>query len=275
MLGLIYVLIAMGLTLIFSILGLINFAHGEFYMLGGFALYWFFGQFGLNYWLGLVIGMILVGAFGMVTERFIFRPLRRDLLQACLASVGISIVLQTGALIAFGQLDKAVPSQITTILHAGTINVPLEKMVVVLGSALLTVALMFFIYRTKMGQALQAVSQDSEAAALQGINVDRMNAMGFAIGCALAAAAGGLISPVFYISPYMGITPTLKAFIVVIMGGLGSIPGAIIAGFFLAFLEQFSITMLGYVGNIFGFVMLMIVMTFRPQGFMGREFRVH
>ena len=96
-------LIAMGLTLIFSIMSLINFAHGEFYMLGGFALYWFFGQFGVNYWLSLVIGMILVGLFGILTERFIFRPLRKDMLQACLASVGVSIVLQTGALAGFGQ----------------------------------------------------------------------------------------------------------------------------------------------------------------------------
>jgi branched-chain amino acid transport system permease protein len=274
-LSLIYVLMAMGLTLVFSIMRMINFAHGELYMLGGFSVYFIFSQWGINYWLAVLIGVFLVGVLGLVLERAIFRPLRHDLLAACLASLGVGIMLQTSALLAFGERDKDVPTVFKGVIQISGVYLSKERLAVVLASAVVAVSLIIFINRFRLGQALQAVAQNPDGAALQGINVNRMNAFGFAIACGLAAAAGGIISPMVYVTPYMGATPVLKAFIVVIMGGLGSIPGAVLAGFVLGFIEQFTLTFFGYVGNLFGFVIVMLVLMFRPRGFLGREFRVH
>jgi branched-chain amino acid transport system permease protein len=266
---------AIGLTLVFSIMRMINFAHGELYMLGGFSVYFIFSQWGINYWLAVLIGVFLVSVVGLVLERAIFRPLRHDLLAACLASLGVGIILQTATLLAFGERDKDVPTVFKGVIEISGIYLSIERLAVVVASAVVAVGLIIFINRFRLGQALQAVAQNPDAAALQGINVNRMNALGFAIACGLAAAAGGIISPMVYVTPYMGVTPVLKAFIVVIMGGLGSIPGAVLAGFVLGFIEQFTLTYLGYVGNLFGFVIVMLVLMFRPTGFLGREFRVH
>lgn len=274
-LSLIYILIAMGLTLVFSIMRMINFAHSELYMLGGFSVYFLFGQWGIYYWLAVFVGALLVAVVGVFLEWAIFRPLRHDLLAACLASLGIGIMLQTGALLAFGERDKDVATVYKGIIEVSGVYFPLERLIIVVASALLALALIIFINKFRLGQALQAVAQNPDAAALVGINVNRMNGFGFAVASGLAAAAGGIISPLVYVTPYMGATPLLKAFIVVIMGGLGSIPGAVLAGFVLGFIEQFSLTLLGYVGNIFGFLIVMVLLVFRPRGFLGREFRVH
>ncbi len=274
-LSLIYILIAMGLTLVFSIMRMINFAHGELYMLGAFAVYFIYGQWGINYWVAMIIGILLVSFLGYLLEQGIFRPLKDDLLAACLASLGVGIMLQTTALLSFGELDKAVPTVFKGVIDISGTYISLESLVVVLVSAGVAGGLMVFINKSKIGWALQAVAQNPDAAALTGINVKRMNTVGFIIACALAALAGGVISPLVVVTPYMGVTPVTKAFIVVIMGGLGSIPGAVLAGFVLGFIEQFTLTLLGYIGNIFGFIILMLVLLFRPRGFLGREFRVH
>ena len=274
-LSLIYILMAMGLTLVFSIMRMINFAHSELYMLGGFSVYFLFGQWGIFYWVAVFLGVLIVSIFGVFLERAIFRPLRQDLLAACLASLGVGIMLQTGALLVFGERDKDVTTVYEGVMEVSGIYFPLERLAIVVASALLALGLIIFVKRFRLGQALEAVAQNPEAAALMGINVNRMNGFGFAIASGLAAAAGGIISPLVYVTPYMGATPMLKAFIVVIMGGLGSIPGAVLAGFVLGFVEQFTLTLLGYVGNIFGFLIVMILLIFRPTGFLGREFRVH
>ena len=274
LLSLVYMLMSTGLTLVFSVMGLINFAHGELYMLGGFAIYSIFGLLGFNYWVALIIGIVFVGLIGVLLERAIFRPLRKNLVQACLASLGVGLILQTVTMLIFGAQDRAVGNIFKGVFEVSGVFIPIEKLVIVLASALIAGALIIFVNYSQIGLALQAVAQDDEAAALQGINVDRMNAIGFAIGCGLAAAAGGLISPLFYVSPYMGMAPVLKAFIVTIMGGLGSIPGAVLASFVLGFIEQFSLTLIGYIGNIIGFIIVMILLLFRPRGFLGHEFRV-
>jgi branched-chain amino acid transport system permease protein len=271
LLSLIYMLMAIGLTLVFGIMNLINFAHGTLYMMGGFAVYLFFERLGINYGLAIIIGIVFVGFFGVLLERAIFRPLRKDLLQGCLASLGVALILETSALLIFGELDKNVTTIFKGVIEVSGVFIPMQKMVIALVSAIVAAVLVIFIKYFRTGQALQAVAQDAEAAALQGINVRWMNAAGFAIGCSLAAAAGGLIAPLFFVSPYMGMVPLLKAFMVIIMGGLGSIPGAVLASFILGFIEQFSLTLVGYIGNVFGFIIIMILLLFRPKGLLGRE----
>ncbi len=275
MLSLVYILMSLGLTLVFSIMRMINFAHGELYMLGGLSVYYLYGQLGLNYWVGILGAIVLMFFFGLLLERIIFRPLRHDMLAACLASLGVGMMLQTGALLLFGEEEKAVPSLVKGTFQLGSVSISNERLLIVLVSVAITFSLILFIKKSKTGQVLQAVAQNPESASLQGINVTRMTAVGFGIACALAATAGGIISPLVYVSPYMGVEPVLKAFIVVIMGGLGSLVGAVIAGFVLGFVEQFSLTIFGFVGHIFGFIIIMVLLLFRPRGFMGRDFKVH
>lgn len=266
---------AMGLTLVFGTMQMINFAHGELYMLGGFTVYFIFGRLGVNYWIAVFISILIISFIGIFLEWAIFRPLRGDLLAACLSSLGVGIILQAAALLTFGETDKAVPQVFKGVINLSGVYLSVERLVVVLASAMVATSLLVFINKFKFGQALLAVAQNPDAAALSGINVRRMTTFGFAIACGLAATAGGIISPLVYVTPYMGVAPLLKAFIVVIIGGLGSIPGAIIAGFVLGFIEQYTLTLLGYVGNIIGFVIVMLILLFKPTGFLGREFNVH
>ncbi|RJR16942.1 MAG: branched-chain amino acid ABC transporter permease [Desulfobacteraceae bacterium] len=274
-LSLVYILMSLGLTLVFSIMRMINFAHGELYMLGGLSVYYIYGRLGLNYWVGILGAVVIMFFFGLLLERTIFRPLRHDMLAACLASLGVGMMLQTGALLFFGEEEKAVPPVVTGTFQLGNVSISNERLLIVLVSVAITLALILFIKKSKTGRVLQAVAQNPEAASLQGINVTRMTAVGFGIACALAATAGGIIAPLVYVSPYMGVEPVLKAFIVVIMGGLGSLVGAVIAGFVLGFVEQFSLTMFGFVGHIFGFIIIMVLLLFRPRGFLGKDFKVH
>jgi branched-chain amino acid transport system permease protein len=277
-LSLIYVLMALGLSLVFSIMSMINFAHGEIYMLGAFAVYYFFDQWHLGY-VWALIGSMVVGAIaGLFLERLIFRPLRGRpgfILASCLASLGVGYMLASAAQIVFGEKDKAVATPVSGVLKLGTVFFSYEKLLVVVTGLVLTIGLILVIRYSKLGHALQAIAQDRDAAALMGININRLNAIGFALASALAGAAGGLIAPIFFISPYMGDDVVLKAFIIVILGGLGSLPGAVLAGFILGFVESFGLTLIGYAANIIGFAIVIIFLIFRSRGLLGREFRVH
>ena len=268
-------LVAMGLTLILSIMSMINFAHGELYMFGGFGVYVILQRFGYNYWLGVLVGVLIAVLAGVLLERTVFRPLRKELLPASFAALGVGLILQTVALMIFGPLDKDVATVFPGVINISGVFIPMEKLVIVLGSLAVIGAIIVFVNYFRAGQALQAVAQDSEAAALMGININRINALGFGIGCGLAAIAGGLIAPLYYVSPYMGMAPLLKAFNVIIIGGLGSIPGAVLGSFLLGFIDQFSLTYMGYVGNLFGFLLIMVFLLFRPTGLLGRELRMH
>lgn len=275
LLSMIYMLVAIGLTLILSIMNLINFAHGELYMLGSFSVYVIYGRFGYNYWLGVMAGVLVAALMGMLLERMVFRPLRKELLPASFAALGVGLILQTASLMVFGPLEKDVATVFPSVINISGVFIPMEKLVIFVAALVVAGMIIIFVNHFRAGQALQAVAQDPEAAALMGIDINRINALGFSIGCGLAAVAGGLIAPLYYVSPYMGMTPLLKAFSVIIIGGLGSIPGAVLASFILGFIDQFSLTFMGYVGNVFGFLLIMLVLLLRPTGLLGRELRTH
>jgi len=277
-LSLIYVLMALGLTLVFSIMSMINFAHGEIYMLGAFAVYYLFDQWHFSYVWALIASMVLSAIAGLFLERFIFRPLRGKpgfILASCLASLGVGLMIASAAQLVFGEKDNDVSTVVSGVLKLGTVVFSYEKLLVVVIGIVLTIALILLIRYSKLGHALQAIAQDRDAAALMGININRLNAIGFALASALAGAAGGLIAPLFFISPYMGDDVVLKAFIIVILGGLGSLPGAVLAGFILGFVDSFGLTLIGYSANIIGFSIVIIFLIFRHRGLLGREFRVH
>jgi branched-chain amino acid transport system permease protein len=269
-LAMVYVLVALGLTLIFSILEIINFAHGEFYMLGGYVTYYAYALFGLNYFATLGLAILTVGLAGVVAERLIFRDLRGKALNAFIVSLGLLWVMQAGAQLSFGVLDKPVPSAFSGIVRVLGLIISVERLVVTLCAVVLIVALYIFLRLSRPGRAMRAVAQDADAAALQGVNIEAVSALGFGVGCALAGGAGGLLAPVFAVSPAMGALPVVKAFIIIIVGGMGSLPGAVLGGLLLGGVEGLGSLFMGSAAvNILGFLMVIVVLLVRPRGLVG------
>jgi branched-chain amino acid transport system permease protein len=266
----VYVLVALGLTLIFSILEIINFAHGEFYMLGGYVTYYVYALFGLHYFATLVLAILTVGVAGVVAERLIFHDLRGKALNAFIVSLGLLWVMQAGAQLAFGVLDKPVPSAFSGVVRLFGLVMSVERVVVTVSAIVLIVALYLFLRFSRPGRAMRAVAQDPDAAALQGVNIDMVSALGFGVGCALAGGAGGLLAPLFAVSPAMGALPVVKAFIIIIVGGMGSLPGAVLGGLLLGGVEGLGALFMGSAAvNILGFVMVIVVLLVRPRGLVG------
>ena len=269
-LAMVYVLVALGLTLIFSILEIINFAHGEFYMLGGYVTYYAFAVFGLNYFATLGFAILAVGLAGVVAERLIFRYLRGKTLNAFIVSLGLLWVMQASAQLSFGVLDKPVPSAFSGIVRAFGLVISVERLVVSLSAIVLIAALYLSLRWSRPGRAMRAVAQDADAAALQGVDIELVSALGFGIGCALAGGAGGLLAPVFAVSPAMGALPVVKAFIIIIIGGMGSLPGAVVGGLLLGSVEGLGSLFMGSAAvSVLGFLVVILVLLVRPRGLFG------
>jgi branched-chain amino acid transport system permease protein len=265
-----YVLVALGLTLIFSILEIINFAHGEFYMLGAFVTYLIFTAGSVPYLVALLAAIVLVGLAGLVAERLVFRHLRGKTLNAFIVSLGLLWVLQAAAHVTFGIQDKSVPSAFSGILRLGGIIISVERLAVTVAAAALIVALYAFLEFTRTGRAMRATAQDADGAALQGVNVELVSGLGFALGCALAGGAGALLAPVFSVSPTMGALPVVKAFIIIIVGGMGSLPGAVLGGLLLGAVEGVGTLFLSSAAvNMLGFLMVIAILLLRPRGLFG------
>lgn len=269
MLGLTYVLIASGFSLIYGIMRLLNFAHGEFYMLGAFATYLLSEHLGLDYFTALILSMIIIAILGMLVYRFFFRPFRDQHDPSLVIALGIAMLIGGLALLIFGEKDKSVSPVFSGVIQILGATLSVERMVVIFSAILLMTALTLFIKFSKTGQAMRAVAQDREAAALQGIGVDSTFMLCMGISSALAGAAGALLAPLFFVNPFLGMHAVLKALVVVVIGGLGSIPGAIAGGLLLGFVESFGNTFWGDITEMLGFVMVMLVLLFRPQGLFG------
>jgi len=269
MLGLTYVLIASGFSLIYGIMRLLNFAHGEFYMLGAFATYLLCEHLGVNYFAALILSMILIAALGVLVYRFFFRPFRDEHDPSLVIALGIAMLIGGLGLLIFGEKDKSVSPAFSGVIKVFGATLSQERMVVIFMAIVLMSGLSLYIKFSKTGQAMRAVAQDREAAALQGIGVDSTFTLCMAISSALAGAAGALLAPLFFVNPFLGMHAVLKALVVVVIGGLGSIPGAVAGGLLLGFVESFGNTFLGDITEILGFIMVMIVLLFRPQGLFG------
>ena len=269
MLGLTYVLIASGFSLIYGIMRLLNFAHGEFYMLGAFATYLLCERLRVNYFAAMVLSMIIIAVLGILVYRFFYRPFRDQHDPSLVIALGIAMLIGGLALLVFGEKDKSISPVFSGVIKVLGATLSMERIVVIIMAVILMAALTFYIKFSKTGQAMRAVAQDREAAALQGIGVDSTFTLCMAISSALAGAAGALLAPLFFVNPFLGMHAVLKALVVVVIGGLGSIPGAIAGGLLLGFVESFGNTFLGDITEILGFVMVMLVLLFRPQGLFG------
>lgn len=269
--GSFYVLMALGFTLIFGIMRLVNFAHGEFYMLGAFVVYHLYGRLGVNFFLALVAAAVTVAVLGAIVERVIFVPLRARELSMLMSALGLQIALQGVMAVVEGAEALSLPAPVSGVYRSAWLVFPYDRLLVVAVAVVVLALFYVFVTWSKVGQALRAVAQDGEAALMQGIPVNRIYTLAFAIGCALAAIAGAVIAPVFSLHVYMGQAAILKAFVVVILGGLGSVPGAVVGGLVLGVTESLFASLFGaLMADMLGFLLIMVILLWRPFGLLGR-----
>ncbi len=272
-LGLMYALIAIGLTLIFGIMRIIQYAHGEFYMLGAYVLYYWSSVLKLPYWLGILVSAGTIFVIGALLQLLLFRPLHgKNILYSLAVSMGLIFIISSGGLLTFGTVVKGIPSVVTGGVSVLGAFYTYERMVISIFSATLILALWFFLQRTTTGMAMRAVSEDPEVSSLQGINTRRIHWIAFGLGSALAAVAGCLMGTLLSIVPTMGFIATVKAFLIVILGGLGSVPGALIGGLIIGFIDSFVTTLISAdVAYIIGFVTIFVILVFKPSGLFGQQ----
>ena len=270
--GWIYVLVALGLTLVFGIMNIVQFAHGEIYMLGAYCSYFLIKLFGFSFWEALPITVIVIGLLGIVLEKLFFRPFRGRFELSIIVAVGLMVLLQTTAVVGFGTDTKSMPGIFPGVLSVSGVTLSWDRLLAIVVGIILVVALFLLIQRTKMGQAMVAVSQDPYAASLQGIDVNRISVIAMVIGCALAAIAGSLMGSIFSTSPFMGTSAITKGIAVIILGGLGSIPGAIAGGLILGLIDGLVPPLLSpTMAGIVGIGVIIIVLLFRPRGLFGHD----
>lgn len=270
-LGSIFALMAAGLTLVFGIMKVVNFAHGEIYVLGAFAFYHILKVPHMSYFPALVSCMIVIGIVGIFMERVFFRRLRGQELPCLILSLGLLLLIQGSNLLIFGESDKAVVSPFKGVLSFGGVTISAERIMIIIGSGAFFLALYYLIQKTRIGLAIRAVTQDSEVAALQGMDSNIIGNLGFGIGCMLAAGAASLLAPLYVIHPFLGTPVLIKAVVVMVIGGMGSIMGSILAGLLLGFVESFGYHFVGNITEMIGFGALIIILLIRPSGLLGRE----
>jgi branched-chain amino acid transport system permease protein len=276
--GVILALISSGLTLIFGIMNLVNFAHGELYMLGAYVFWFVYARNTIlaevhpliKYILGIIAAVVVVVIIGLFIEKFILRRFTGQFLPAAQTCIGLILILQTAALLIFGTRFVSVGSPFVGQLNLGGLTLSIDRLVVMLIGFALIIGLWAFLKMAKMGRAMRAVAQDVEAAALQGIDVGRISALAFALSAGLAAAAGALVTPLFYVDPWIGGSWLMLAFAVTVVGGTGSIPGALVASLIAGFIQSFGSAFLSPTvayAMIFGLMVIFLIV--RPKGIWG------
>jgi branched-chain amino acid transport system permease protein len=272
-----YALLGIGLTLIFGIMRVVNFTHGELYSFGAYAVFALAMVLGLNFFVALAVAVLGGIILGAAIELVLLRPMRgADIDTTMLVMIGAWIVMQNTEMLAWGGVAKAIVTPFPEVpLVIGPVSLSWLRLFVLAMALALIGATYLLINRTKLGKAMRATFQDADTAALMGVNINRIYTATFALGSGLAAAAGALLGPVFLAVPTMGDLAALKSFAIVILGGLGSITGAALGGFILAFAEELGA---GYVSSGYrdamGFIIIIIVLLFRPTGLFTRAERI-
>jgi branched-chain amino acid transport system permease protein len=270
-----YILAALGFAFLFNMLRILNFAHGAIYMIGGYIGYIFIIGLGFNNWIALVLATLIVAAFGVFLERFCFRPFVGDFNRTVMICVVIIVILQTTVNIMVGNKTMAIPSFAEGVLNAGPVLISYERIVTFAIGAILLGAIIWFVNRAKLGQQMQAIAQHRMGASLQGIDINRVSALAFALGCALAAIAGCMMGAYLRLSPYMGDLMLVKVLIIVMLAGAGSISGILIAGLILGALNAaLPVLIPGAGSDAIIIAVIVVLLLIRPQGFFGYEVEI-
>lgn len=269
-----YALIALGITLIFSIMNVLNFAHGQMFMIGGFAVYYVYGQYHWPFALGLVVAALGVGLIGIVFEALFFRRVRRIAKReenSMLLAVGTALLLENVALFAFGEKERGVPDVVEGVYRIGGAFLPAQRLLVLAMALVLIAGLLTFVQFTRPGRAMRALAQDREATLLMGVDVDRISMLGFGVGAGLAGLAGALLVTLSGVNSGIGATITTKAFIMIMIGGAGVVAGSIVGAVILGLTEAIGYAFLpGSVTYLLIFLTLILFLILRPQGLMGK-----
>jgi branched-chain amino acid transport system permease protein len=276
-LGAQYAMIALGLTLIFALMNVLNFAHGQMYVIGGFITYTFYGQLGIPFVFALLASCVTLAILGALIEKFLFGPVIKGSARdesTMLLAAGIAFLLDALILLVFGEKQRGVPKIVDGVFNWDwRIVMPYDRILVAVIAILSIVAFISFMQYSKTGRALRALAQDRVAAELMGVNVDRYSMVGFALGAMLAGLVGGLLVTITGVNLGMGGSTSIKAFMMVMIGGAGVISGAIAGGIILGFMEAAGLVLLASYGDITYlviFVSLMIFLAIRPNGLMGK-----
>ena len=275
-LGSIYALIALGYTMVSGIAKMLNFAHGDIIMVGGFTVFTAMSTEWCPVWLSVVIGIIVCTLLGVIVEKVAYKPLRNaSPLAVLITAIGVSYLLQNVALIIFGSAAQSFTSVVKNVapVTIGGVTISMETIISIVVSVIIMICLTFFINKTKAGKAMLAVSEDKGAAQLMGINVNSTISLTFAIGSALAGVASVLLCSSYpQISPYTGSMPGIKAFVAAVFGGIGSIPGAMIGGILLGVIENLSKAYISsQLSDAIVFLVLIVVLIVKPTGIMGKK----
>jgi len=271
-LGAIYALVALGFSLVYRTMGLVNFAHGNVVTVGAYLASTFYLSTKLPFVLAMAVAILLTGAIGLVIER-VLRPLEnKDFDLMLIGTIGFGIVLEALIIMIWGATGRAVPSPVPGApLDIFGVRIRTYDLVVLAIAAVATVLLVLFLSRTKRGAAMQAVAMDHEAATAVGIHVGRSNAIAFAIGAGLAALAGGLVGPLLYVNPALGGTLGIKGFAAAILGGFGSIPGAIVGGLAIGVLDSYTAGHFQGYSELVTFLVFTVIIMVRPTGIFGER----
>ena len=273
-LGSTYALMALGLNLIFGIMGILNFAHGQMYMLGTFVVYYIYGVHGSSYIVSLVLAVIILMIIGIFFERYLYRRVinyakRGDVIM--LLSMGTALLLENSGLLFFGEKTRGVPPLIGVVYKISNAYLPAQRLLIFLISSIIIIIFLILMQYTKNGRALRALAQDKEATYLQGVNVNKLSMIGFGIGASLAGVSGAILALIYPIYFGSGTAMTIKAFVMIMIGGAGVLPGAILGGFILGMLESFGYGIIGGSATyLFIFIIVISFLVFRPNGIMGK-----
>lgn len=263
-----YILMALGLVLLFSIMGILNFAHGQFYMLGAYIVYYGFQQAGINFFVSLVAAAVVIGLLGLVLEKYIMRPIGQPL-QIVVVTIGLSSVFEGVITLIAGPAPKSVTTSFPGTFTLGSVSISNERVATVVIAVLLIVALYTFVQKTKLGLALRAAAQQPTAAGLFGIRVARVSSLVMGIGCGLAALAGGIMAPMFYVDPWIGATPMVWALLAIVIGGMGSLGGAVVGGLILGITGSIVAYYIGFWSQLLSFGLVIAILLLRPEGLFG------
>jgi len=272
--GWIYILVALGLALCFSIMRILQFAHGEIYMLGAYVAFYLISAAHMNFFVALIISGLALGLLGIILERVMFRRLRGNMETALLAAIGLTLIFQTLGAILFTSYTKyiLVPNILSGVLVLWGARLPWIRVAIAIIGLVLVLILILIVRKTKIGHAMEAISQNAEAAALQGININPITAITLGISCALAAIAGTLMGTLLPLSPYMGTFAITKAIGVIILAGIGSIPGVIAGGLILGLVDGVvPLYTDPTIATIISFSIIILILLFKPEGLFGHE----
>jgi len=271
--GSVYVLIALGLTVIFGILGVAHFAHGSVAMFGGYVTFYFTQRLGLSFFPAMLLAMPCGMVLGMLIERLAYRPVRDDPhINAFIVALGLTLVIVGTNLLLFGADQVVIPTSYRRVFDFGGLAVVELRLYVLLTAVLLVLLMSVLLNRTKMGKAVRALAQNRPAAILMGVNVERVSSVVFAISSALGVAAGALVGALFAVAPGVSESLVVKGFAVLILGGLGSIPGAIVGGLVLGMSETLAAGLISSAyKDVIAFLVMIVVLLFKPEGLMGKK----